>query len=46
MNNKLGFTLPSIYGRSSKFSTDIAKTYGYPVVHLNADYPENAYKVA
>jgi len=46
MNNKIGYTLPSLYGRSSKYSTDIAKTYGYPVIHVNVDHPEDVYRVA
>ncbi len=45
MNNKIGYTLPSKLGRSSKWSTDIAKTYGYPVLHVNADHPEHVYRV-
>jgi len=46
MNNKIGYTLPSVYGRSSKYATDIAKAYGYPAVHVNADDPEGAFKIA
>jgi len=46
VNNQLGFTTGDIYSRSSKFPTDLVKIYGYPIVHVNADCPEIAYKMA
>ena len=46
MNNKLGFTTGDVFSRSSKFPTDLAKIYGHPIVHINADYPELSFKIA
>ncbi len=40
VNNQIGFTtLPREY-RSSRYSTDIAHAFGFPVFHVNAEDPE------
>lgn len=41
LNNQIGFTTPSDQGRSTKYCTDIAKTFGCPVFHVSTDHPES-----
>ncbi|WP_180542576.1 2-oxoglutarate dehydrogenase E1 component [Staphylococcus haemolyticus] len=36
-NNRIGFTTEPIDGRSTTYSTDIAKGYDVPILHVNAD---------
>lgn len=43
-NNQIGFTTPSSLGRSGKFNTDLAKAFNCPIIHVNGDEPELAYK--
>lgn len=38
-NNLIGFTTDSYEGRSTRYSSDIAKGYELPVIHVNADDP-------
>ncbi len=39
-NNQLGFTTRPEDGRSSRYASDLARAYGMPVLHVNADEPE------
>jgi 2-oxoglutarate dehydrogenase E1 component len=40
VNNQVGFTTDPDDARSTLYSSDLAKGYGIPVVHVNADDPE------
>ena len=41
VNNQVGFTTPPSEGRSTRYCTDIAKTFGCPVFHVNVEDPES-----
>jgi 2-oxoglutarate dehydrogenase E1 component len=41
-NNQVGFTTDPADGRSTRYSSDLAKGFDVPIVHLNADDPEAA----
>lgn len=39
-NNRIGFTTESEDSRSTRYSSDLAKGFDVPIVHVNADDPE------
>ncbi len=39
-NNQVGFTTDPTEGRSTRYSSDLAKGFDVPIVHVNADDPE------
>jgi 2-oxoglutarate dehydrogenase E1 component len=41
-NNQIGFTTDPSQGRSTRYSSDLAKGFDVPIVHVNADDPEAA----
>jgi 2-oxoglutarate dehydrogenase E1 component len=41
-NNQVGFTTDPQDGRSTRYSSDLAKGFDIPIVHVNADDPEAA----
>ncbi|WP_027085747.1 2-oxoglutarate dehydrogenase E1 component [Cohnella panacarvi] len=40
VNNRIGFTTESFDSRSTHYSSDVAKGYEIPIIHVNADEPE------
>jgi 2-oxoglutarate dehydrogenase E1 component len=45
-NNQVGFTTDPAEGRSTRYSSDLAKGFDVPIVHVNADDPEAALAAA
>ena len=43
-NNQIGFTTPASHGRSSRYASDPAKAIDIPIIHANADKPEEIVK--
>ena len=41
-NNQVGFTTDPAYGRSTRYSSDLAKGFDIPIIHVNADDPQAA----
>jgi 2-oxoglutarate dehydrogenase E1 component len=41
-NNQVGFTTDPSQGRSTRYSSDLAKGFDNPIIHVNADDPEGA----
>ena len=41
-NNQVGFTTVPAEGRSTRYSSDLAKGFDVPIIHVNADDPEAA----
>jgi len=46
VNNQVGFTTDPAEGRSTRYSSDLAKGFDVPIVHVNADDPEAALAAA
>ncbi len=44
-NNRIGFTTESEDSRSTRYSSDMAKGFNIPIIHVNADHPESALAV-
>jgi 2-oxoglutarate dehydrogenase E1 component len=40
LNNQVGFTTDPCEGRSTDYSSDLAKGFDVPIIHVNADDPE------
>src|SRR5204863_1373272 len=39
-NNQVGFTTDPVEGRSTRYSSDLAKGFDFPIIHVNADDAE------
>ena len=40
INNQVGFTTDPAEARSTRYASDVAKGYDFPIIHVNADFPE------
>jgi 2-oxoglutarate decarboxylase len=40
VNNQVGFTTDPTDSRSTRYASDVAKGYDFPIIHVNADQPE------
>ncbi|KAI8926452.1 thiamine diphosphate-binding protein [Entophlyctis helioformis] len=47
VNNQIGYTTPAMNARSTVYTSDVGKMINCPVIHVNADHPEDvAYAAA
>ncbi|KAI9563198.1 hypothetical protein GHT06_010655 [Daphnia sinensis] len=46
VNNQVGYTTPADRGRSSRYCSDIAKSIGVPIIHVNGADPEAVVRAA
>ena len=46
VNNQLGFTTEPVHGRSSRYSPDMGRAYDMPIMHVNAEHPEDVVRVS
>lgn len=46
VNNQVGYTTPSDRARSSRYCSDVAKSIGIPVIHVNGSDPEAVVRAA
>lgn len=46
VNNQVGYTTPAERGRSSRYCSDVAKSVGVPVIHVNGSDPEAVVRAA
>lgn len=44
INNQVGFTATAEETRSTRYCTDIAKTFGAPVIHVNSENPSECFR--
>ncbi|KAI9199524.1 thiamine diphosphate-binding protein [Polychytrium aggregatum] len=40
VNNQIGYTTPAMNARSTIYTSDIGKMINCPIIHVNADFPE------
>jgi 2-oxoglutarate decarboxylase len=40
VDNQIGFTTLPVQGRSTRYASDLAKGFSFPIIHVNADDPE------
>ena len=40
LDNQIGFTTLPVHGRSTRYASDLAKGFSFPIIHVNADDPE------
>lgn len=41
VNNQIGYTTPAMNARSTVYTSDVGKMINCPVIHVNADFPED-----
>jgi probable 2-oxoglutarate dehydrogenase E1 component DHKTD1 len=41
VNNQIGYTTPAMNARSSFYTSDVGKMINCPIIHVNADFPED-----
>lgn len=46
LNNQLGYTTSKVHGRTSHYATDLAKSIGSPILHVNGDKVESVARAA